>query len=742
MNRSKSAKTGYYPVFDMDSIVDETKDWYRALGIKMNCKNLTTLVRIANGFSGLVLSIYESLGLSTNFKVTTDVVDTPSVAFMKLNENGSRTVCVSSWIFDRAILSKWIPEVKSMSEEDVFAVSVAVINGALTLDILSQECKVKDHISSIQNEIYTMCKDYIAFDGIDVSYLEPTDEFVFALNAIRDLMMLKYASSLDNNGWIRFPILMMRMFFSDSQVEEYAKTLLEKDCLKNFIPLLASLKCFTNATEDALLIRSFGPASTRILLQHPFTMDTARFMTRSIIENYFSECFVEKKRNGENAGECGEGENSNKDNDKQNPKPQNESGDKKDKGNSSAEFAPISNMKRTAPESTAPINADIKKAMIKAMEEKFGDGAAKKMNDDGVNKTEVSIGDPNKETDFNDPAEFMRSFFGHGKPTHKKVDDEPADTRTFQSIDEYIKEYSPYKGSNSITALEWSRNIKNIFDNIDKTSLRNLFMAKTMDVEKSQPCRSGITIIPTRIANIFTDEKLFSPLPEEETERESEIIILLDGSGSMRSWEDPKINGVRQRMSHVNLVAGVSYAILNGLIASNIRTQVFIHSTKDYKVSVPGEEYTRSKEGCMLVKICDSNDTNQLEKFEKAYLFDNENNIDGYAIDAVVENFDFDGSNSTKTLIVLSDGSPAGHCYSRVNGIEHTNEMVKKAEKNGISVYSVSLNTSSEEDNDKIYGSERNIKLGETDINKMLSKIVDVVSRESTRSANNVLTQG
>ncbi len=740
MNRSKSAKTGYYPVFDMDSIVDETKDWYRALGIKMNCKNLTTLVRIANGFSGLVLSIYESLGLSSNFKVATDVVDTPSVAFMRLNENGSRTVCVSSWVFDRAILSKWIPEVKSMSEEDVFAVSVGIINGALALDILSQECKVRNHISSIQDEINTMCRDYIAFDGINVSSLEPTDEFVFTLNAIRDLMMLKYASSLDNNGWIRFPILMMRMFFDDAQINEYVKRLLDKDCLKNFIPLLASLKCFTSAAEDALLIRSFGPASTRILLQHPFTMDTARFMTRSIIENYFSECFVEKKRNGSGEGEGGDGEENSGDK-KQGSEPQSKGSDKKI-NKSSAEFAPISDMKRTEPESTAPINADIKKAMVKAMEEKLGDGADKIMKDGGVNKTEVSMGDPNKETDFNDPAEFMRAFFGHGKPTHKKVDDEPADTRTFQSIDEYIKEYAPYKGPHRTTYQEWSNNIKNIFDNIDKTSLRNLFMAKTMDVEKSQPCRSGITIIPTRIANIFTDEKLFSPLPEEETERESEIIILLDGSGSMRSWEDPKINGVRQRMPHVNLVAGVSYAILNGLIASNIRTQVFIHSTKDYKISVPGEEYARYKEGCMLVKVCDSNDTNQLEKFEKAYLFDNENNIDGYAIDAVVENFDFDGSNSTKTLIVLSDGSPAGHCYNRKSGVEHTKEMVKKAEENGVSVYSVSLNTSCEEDNDKIYGSERNIKLGETDINKMLSKIVEVVSKESMRSANNVLTQG
>jgi hypothetical protein len=38
-----------------------------------------------------------------------------------------------------------------------------------------------------------------------------------------------------------------------------------------------------------------------------------------------------------------------------------------------------------------------------------------------------------------------------------------------------------------------------------------------MDIEKSQPARSGIALIPTRIVNMFTDEKMFSPLPENET---------------------------------------------------------------------------------------------------------------------------------------------------------------------------------------------------------------------------------
>ena len=44
--------------------------------------------------------------------------------------------------------------------------------------------------------------------------------------------------------------------------------------------------------------------------------------------------------------------------------------------------------------------------------------------------------------------------------------------------------------------------------------------------------------MPAHSFCIFTDEKLFSPLPEENTERESEVNILIDASGSMGNYNE------------------------------------------------------------------------------------------------------------------------------------------------------------------------------------------------------------
>ena len=126
------------------------------------------------------------------------------------------------------------------------------------------------------------------------------------------------------------------------------------------------------------------------------------------------------------------------------------------------------------------------------------------------------------------------AFSGKIKFNHSEINI-PA-TRSFASVAEYcdvLRELGEgaYTRRNTDSFRE---NILDVYNSIDKVSLRNLFMERTMDIEKSQPARSGIALIPTRIVNIFTDEKIFSPLPESETERDSEVIVLVDASGSMR----------------------------------------------------------------------------------------------------------------------------------------------------------------------------------------------------------------
>jgi len=124
------------------------------------------------------------------------------------------------------------------------------------------------------------------------------------------------------------------------------------------------------------------------------------------------------------------------------------------------------------------------------------------------------------------------------------------------------------------------------------------------------------------------------------------------------------------------------------------------------------------------------------------------NNGDSYALEEVAQNFSQDGRDIGRTLIVLSDGQPACDAYSTVtHGRNETRDMANKLRDEGIQVYSISLVSDVVAANNYIYGEKYNFfpadeSEGAVSLSPMLKKIVDIVSKDSVRGADNVLTQG
>ena len=97
--------------------------------------------------------------------------------------------------------------------------------------------------------------------------------------------------------------------------------------------------------------------------------------------------------------------------------------------------------------------------------------------------------------------------------------------------------------------------------------------------------------------------------------------------------------------------------------------------------------------------------------------------------------------NGARTLIVLSDGRPAGAGYDGwEDALYKTRKVVNDLRRRGIVVYSLSLIEEVIENNDKIYGEKWNIRLNESPLQNMLDELVKVVRKETKRSATNVYT--
>ncbi len=154
-------KTGTtaYPVLDgLGDIVSETREWYRALGIRLG-GSLYSVVKATNGVSALVHMVADTIGAQAPIseRVECSVDDTPSIAYLTYEPQGT-VAHIGSWLYNRKQMEEWLPQVKHMNDADMLALSVGMINGALALDIIAKSTSLAREytISQLVRSIQTM----------------------------------------------------------------------------------------------------------------------------------------------------------------------------------------------------------------------------------------------------------------------------------------------------------------------------------------------------------------------------------------------------------------------------------------------------------------------------------------------------------------------------------------------------------------------------------------------------------
>lgn len=760
-----------YPTYDgLGDIIIETRAWYRALGLQIG-GSLYSVIRASEGITGLVHAIAKSIKADNiSKKVHVVVEDTPSIAHVTYD--GQTIVHVGSWLYNREKMERWHPPVKKMSESDMLVFTLGLINGAVALDMIASSTEYLRK-STIDNALRNINYGYgrrndavyaIERNRASISDSELDKKFIYISSAIHDILAIKTClTEYGNASWIVFPLLLFREFF-DGDFAYYAKTLIEEDdTLDNLIACVSALRCFSIHSASILDVKtSIGINLIRAMLAGTyFDIVNIAETAKSVISNEMLGAYIKEIRRLQEKQQKegdGEGDSSDKSEKKQKGAGKSKAGNSDDSGdgdeNSTENQEPqqgknglVDNI--DAADASTPVNESISAKPIKdpdSFKELDADGKETRKKDHGKCSMQHRLSDNKKIRDGKSELnkswleDFMRlAFNGKIKFKNETPGGVPA-PRTFDSISEYLQAVTGHGEDYYGDSNEYFReNILAVYNSVDKTSLKNLFLERTMDVEKSQPARSGIALIPTRIVNMFTDEKIFSPLPENETERDSEVIILVDASGSMRGGSLAVVDnsGKRHDMSLYAGVTGAAYAIADGLQRANVNCSVFAHSTM------------HGGDGVFVCKITDQYSCNRLNEFASAGSIVSRNNGDSYALEEVSKFFSQDGHDVGRTLIVLSDGQPAFHGYSGdENGHMATKKAADKLRDEGIKVYSISLVDRVVRDNDRIYGKANNFfpvdeKDGNTvSLSPMLKKIVDIVAENTPRSANNVLTQG
>ncbi len=757
-----------YPTYDgLGDIISETRAWYRALGLQMG-GSLFSVIRASDGITGLVHAIAKTLHMdNVSKKVRIVVEDIPSIAYVTPNA-GNTVVHVGSWLYSRDKMEKWHPVVKSMSESDMLVLTLGLINGAVALDMVAKATEYQRG-QTVSNALRNILNGYgRRYDAVYVieSAASTPDEnialdekYIYIASAIHDILAIKSCLTEHRNAsWVIFPLLLFREFF-DGPFAYYAKELItHDDTLDNLVACVSSLRCFSkhsaaildvNTSVGINIIKAMLSGTTDDVVKNS---DVAKeVLSSEMLTAYIKEARTVKTEQQQMQEQSDDDKNDNKDKDSGNDNDKKKSGNKKDDNLSNPNQSDNGMVKDLSPnDASTPVNQDVAKSAPKQDKDfkkldEFGNETHMTDQDKARAQEVLSFNKKERNGKLEDSKnwleQFMRmAFSGKIKFNHSEINI-PA-TRSFASVAEYCDVLREL-GEGAYTRRNtdgFRENILDVYNSIDKVSLRNLFMERTMDIEKSQPARSGIALIPTRIVNIFTDEKIFSPLPENETERDSEVIVLVDASGSMRghSLRFAGTDGEMKYMSLYDGVVGAAYAMADGFQRANVTCSVFAHSTLPNSGDAP-----------FICKLTDQYSLNRMNEFTNAGQLYSRNNADSYAIDEVAQYFSQDGRDIGRTLIVLSDGQPAFNGYrSDHNGDQMTKESAEKLRKEGIKVYSISLTENVVRDNDRIYGKENNFfpvdddGNGTVSLSPMLKKIVEIVAKNSVRSADNVLTQG
>lgn len=206
------------------------------------------------------------------------------------------------------------------------------------------------------------------------------------------------------------------------------------------------------------------------------------------------------------------------------------------------------------------------------------------------------------------------------------------------------------------------------------------------------PRTVGSKLVKQRLHRIATDGKVMAMYDSKHiTKGKPKVILLIDMSGSMRS------------SSLIDRVMIAAYSAFESLVECQVPVAVYGHTASskghDYQPLV----YAIAAYQMPLFQRGLTTTRNVKAAFGRVTKVEHSQNFDGIAIEEVAKRFpDQPGS---KVLIVLSDGQPyGGGSYGGQRALEHTADVIRRTNRSGTAVLSLSLTSEVMEANDKLYG--------------------------------------
>ena len=695
---------------EMEDIVTETRRWYAALDLPKSFSDVYGFAKIIQSFSGLIQSVFDSYNIEPP-EIKYEVVDieVPIRVLREKKSGGTIIVQIGSWLFKHKTLCEWYAPFAEMEMGDAILVVIAIMNGAIVHEMLHLLGSPYLYSANIRGELddYKDSAPLVILGDIHMGLSSWAD---YIIKVIDDICMETHVISRfrDSRWWLFMP-LVNRFFFPEESGAIATDALNKQDNLMSFVYALAHVRNFSAASQESFNNMARGSRGLKQIFGKALLEGKRHEACKALLGAYLPELFQKLPP----------------------PPPPSPSQEEKPGKNTQEKSGKSADNEETI--NKYPATGD-------------------ELDSTHPRKPKKEKKERKSVADWQDSfaANVLEKIFPErdGKPAYGGWSKGAGRVRYFDSVKDFLAD----GGDSSVERIHkkrkhinvkdaYGRTVKAIDDAIDKTPLRNLFMERTMDIEKSQPCRTGISLIPQRIPRIVTDQKMFSPLPDELTERPSEVLILLDFSGSMAADVEKKFKfpSDAHYTTLIGAVSGVGYSLITGLARANVQTQLFAHTTKQYLIE--DKENCVRRESCVVIKLCDTfSHRNNFVEISLGSMINTQNNQDHNAITECARHFVTDESGA-RTLVVLSDGWPTGAGYDgHGDALRKTRDAVNKLRERGITVYSLSLIDEVIRNNDKIYGEKWNIKLNATPLQSMLDELVRVIKKETERSANNVYT--
>lgn len=223
---------------------------------------------------------------------------------------------------------------------------------------------------------------------------------------------------------------------------------------------------------------------------------------------------------------------------------------------------------------------------------------------------------------------------------------------------------------------------------------RTLSLLKTRLPVPNIPDKRGPRLLPLQLSRFGTDGRVFGEYAEDKTQDETELVLLIDASGSMESIYEEVLSATK--------------GIFESARQSRIRTVVLAHTADS---------------GAQAHVITIVNGHHNIEhRFNKAASINLNENVDGMALLAAAKFFT--KRRGRKVLVSLSDGEPCCPGYNGSSAVKHTMKSIQFLRDRGIIVLSVSLVASVVRDNNQIYGKKFNIPVENENYAAALKKAI------------------